>query len=126
MTVPDQGLPVFGRLIISFAAGEFHQAEQRTTNQKQSSSHRRSTDYGRECTRSPLFGVRPCPVAFSFELSQVFPCSSPVTCSHVTSVKPLMLRAAIFDLDGVLADSEPWWNQIDAKLLSEYGVKYGG
>ena len=37
-----------------------------------------------------------------------------------------MLRAAIFDLDGVLADSEPWWNQIDAKLLSEYGVKYGG
>jgi HAD superfamily hydrolase (TIGR01509 family) len=35
-------------------------------------------------------------------------------------------RAVIFDLDGVLADSEPWWNQIDAKLLSEYGVKYQG
>ncbi len=37
-----------------------------------------------------------------------------------------MLRAIIFDLDGVLADSEPWWNQIDAKLLSEYGVAYRG
>jgi HAD superfamily hydrolase (TIGR01509 family) len=37
-----------------------------------------------------------------------------------------MLSALIFDLDGVLADSEPWWNRIDAKLLSEYGVTYGG
>src|ERR1051325_1399566 len=35
-------------------------------------------------------------------------------------------RALIFDLDGVLADSEPWWNEIDAKLLSEHGVKYRG
>jgi len=35
-------------------------------------------------------------------------------------------RAVIFDLDGVLADSEPWWNQIDAKLLAEYGVNYHG
>lgn len=34
--------------------------------------------------------------------------------------------AVIFDLDGVLADSEPWWNQIDAKLLGEYGVTYRG
>ncbi len=33
-----------------------------------------------------------------------------------------MLSAVIFDLDGVLADSEPWWNEIDAKLLAEYGV----
>lgn len=41
----------------------------------------------------------------------------------------IMLRpfcAVIFDLDGVLADSEPWWNQIDAKLLAEYGVNYRG
>ena len=30
----------------------------------------------------------------------------------------------IFDLDGVLADSEPCWNQIDAKLLAEHGVNY--
>src|SRR5207237_3465459 len=36
------------------------------------------------------------------------------------------VRAVIFDLDGVLADSEPWWNQIDAKLLAEYGVNYRG
>jgi len=36
------------------------------------------------------------------------------------------LRAVIFDLDGVLVDSEPWWNKIDAKLLAEYGVDYHG
>src|SRR5256885_12879314 len=35
-------------------------------------------------------------------------------------------RAVIFDLDGVLADSEPWWNKIDAKLLAEHGVAYQG
>lgn len=34
--------------------------------------------------------------------------------------------AVIFDLDGVLADSEPWWNQIDAQLLGEHGVTYRG
>ena len=32
----------------------------------------------------------------------------------------------IFDLDGVLADSEPWWNRIDAKLLAEHGITYSG
>jgi len=32
----------------------------------------------------------------------------------------------MFDLDGVLADSEPWWNQIDAKFLAEHGVTYRG
>jgi HAD superfamily hydrolase (TIGR01509 family) len=37
-----------------------------------------------------------------------------------------MLSAVIFDLDGVLADSESWWSQIDAKLLAEYGVAYRG
>src|SRR5262249_23329855 len=36
------------------------------------------------------------------------------------------MHAVIFDLDGVLADSEPWWNQIDAQLLAEYGAKYHG
>ena len=35
-----------------------------------------------------------------------------------------IFRAVIFDLDGLLADSEPWWNQIDAKLLAEYGVMH--
>jgi HAD superfamily hydrolase (TIGR01509 family) len=39
---------------------------------------------------------------------------------------PLPFRAVIFDLDGVLADSEPWWNEIDAKLLAEHGVTYHG
>jgi HAD superfamily hydrolase (TIGR01509 family) len=36
------------------------------------------------------------------------------------------ISAVIFDLDGVLADSEPWWNQIDTKLLGEHGVTYRG
>ena len=35
-------------------------------------------------------------------------------------------HTVIFDLDGLLADSEPWWDQIDAKLLAEYGVLYRG
>jgi HAD superfamily hydrolase (TIGR01509 family) len=39
---------------------------------------------------------------------------------------PQSFRAVIFDLDGVLADSEPQWNEIDAKLLAEYGVTYRG
>src|SRR6266498_5137145 len=39
---------------------------------------------------------------------------------------PRPFQAVIFDLDGVLADSEPWWNEIDAKLLAEYGVTYRG
>ena len=37
-----------------------------------------------------------------------------------------MLRTVIFDLDGVLADSEPWWNKIDTQSLAEYGVTYRG
>lgn len=41
-------------------------------------------------------------------------------------IMPPRFRAVIFDLDGVLADSEPWWNEIDAKLLAEYGVPYRG
>ena len=39
---------------------------------------------------------------------------------------PQPFRAVIFDLDGVLADSEPWWNEIDKKLLGKYGVVYRG
>ena len=39
---------------------------------------------------------------------------------------PQPFRAVIFDLDGVLADSEPWWNEIDKKLLGEHGVTYRG
>jgi HAD superfamily hydrolase (TIGR01509 family) len=41
-------------------------------------------------------------------------------------IMPQPFRAVIFDLDGVLADSEPWWNEIDAKLLAEHGVTYRG
>jgi len=37
-----------------------------------------------------------------------------------------MLSAVIFDLDGILADSEPRWSEIDAKLLAEHGVTYRG
>jgi HAD superfamily hydrolase (TIGR01509 family) len=37
-----------------------------------------------------------------------------------------MVSAIIFDLDGVLADSESWWSEIDAKLLAEHGVTYRG
>ena len=35
-------------------------------------------------------------------------------------------HAVTFDLDGVLADSEPSWNEIDAKLLAEHGANYRG
>src|SRR6266566_3380395 len=41
-------------------------------------------------------------------------------------IMPQLFRAVIFDLDGVLADSEPWWNEIDAKFLTEHGVTYRG
>jgi HAD superfamily hydrolase (TIGR01509 family) len=41
-------------------------------------------------------------------------------------IMPQPFRAVIFDLDGVLADSEPWWNEIDAKLLGEHGITYRG
>ena len=53
-----------------------------------------------------------------------------IRCSAAPCYNPLIMsqpfRAVIFDLDGVLADSEPWWNEIDAKLLAEYGVTYRG
>jgi beta-phosphoglucomutase-like phosphatase (HAD superfamily) len=29
-------------------------------------------------------------------------------------------------MDGVLADSGPWWSEIDAALLAEHGVAYRG
>jgi len=38
----------------------------------------------------------------------------------------VMVSAVIFDLDGVLADSEQCWSEIDAQLLAEHGVRYRG
>jgi HAD superfamily hydrolase (TIGR01509 family) len=53
-------------------------------------------------------------------------CSSVQAGYQVQDIMSQTISAVIFDLDGVLADSEPWWNQIDAKLLAEHGVTYHG
>jgi len=37
-----------------------------------------------------------------------------------------MVNAILFDLDGILADSEPCWNEIDAAFLKPYGIDYRG
>lgn len=34
--------------------------------------------------------------------------------------------AILFDLDGVIADSEPMWNDIDGTMLATYGIEYAG
>ena len=41
-------------------------------------------------------------------------------------IMPQTFRAVLFDLDGVLADSEPWWTKIDAALLAGHGITYRG
>ena len=38
----------------------------------------------------------------------------------------LKFAAILFDLDGVIADSEPMWNDIDSAMLKTYGVEYAG
>lgn len=38
----------------------------------------------------------------------------------------MRIEAILFDLDGVIADSEPLWDHIDAAMLAEYGVAYAG
>lgn len=36
----------------------------------------------------------------------------------------MKIEAIIFDMDGVLADSEPCWDEIDTQLLEAYGKKH--
>jgi len=38
----------------------------------------------------------------------------------------MRFSAVLFDLDGVLADSEAMWNEIDGAMLADYGVSYSG
>src|SRR5262245_32620890 len=39
---------------------------------------------------------------------------------------PQRIEAILFDMDGVLADSEMMWNAIDGAMLAECGVAYRG
>jgi HAD superfamily hydrolase (TIGR01509 family) len=34
-----------------------------------------------------------------------------------------MLKAAIFDMDGLLVDTEPYWQQIEREIFARYGIE---
>lgn len=34
-----------------------------------------------------------------------------------------MIRAVIFDMDGVISDTQKWHSQIESRILSKYGIK---
>lgn len=36
----------------------------------------------------------------------------------------MKVQSVIFDMDGILADSEPCWSEIDTALLKAYNIKY--
>jgi HAD superfamily hydrolase (TIGR01509 family) len=38
----------------------------------------------------------------------------------------LVIEAVLFDMDGVIADSETGWNEIDGAMLAECGIAYRG
>src|SRR4030095_282284 len=75
--------------------------------------------------KSPLSSANP-----KRAMRQSFHCwrALSLRCLHRSKIHSpfVMLSAVIFALDGVLADSETCWSQIDAKLLAEYGATYHG
>jgi hypothetical protein len=87
----------------------------------------RGEDEGEESHES---AIRTCVLIADSELSvprwAFDVCFLVIPAQHLSRSSYVMRSAVIFDLDGVLADSEPWWSQIDAKLLAEHGVTYRG
>ncbi len=43
-------------------------------------------------------------------------------CINLIGMKKVMLKAAVFDMDGLLVDSEPFWQQAQVEVFSSIGV----